>query len=85
MATGLSQDNERFIESQIASGMYSDRAAVLNDAVALLKQRQQLLDSIDEGTKQLQDGDYMEYDDDSLRERFNLLKDRARKRAESDQ
>ena len=83
MATDLSQDNERFIENQIASGSYSDRAAVLNDAVAILMQRQQFLDKLDEAARQLQDGEYTEYDDDSLRERFHQLKDRARKRLES--
>ena len=83
MATDLSQDNERFIENQIANGSYSDRAEVLNDAVALLKQRQLILAKIDEGTRQLRDGEYTEYDDDSLRERFHQLKDRARTRVES--
>ena len=85
MATDLSQDNERFIENQIANGSYGDRAEVLNDAVALLKQRQLILAKIDEGTRQLQDGEYSEYDDDSLRERFHQLKDRARQRIESNQ
>ena len=85
MATDLSQDNEQFIENQIATGGYSDRAELLNDAVALLKQRQLLLDKIDKGSRQLRDGEYAEYDDDSLRERFNQLKDRARKRVEANQ
>lgn len=85
MATDLSQDNERFIENQIASGGYNDRAEVLNDAVALLKQRQLFLDKIDEGARQLRDGEYTEYDDDSLRARFIQLKDRARKRVEANQ
>jgi Arc/MetJ-type ribon-helix-helix transcriptional regulator len=83
MATDLSQDNERFIENQIANGNYSERAEVLNDAVALLRQRQLILAKIDEGTLQLRDGEYSEYDDDSLRARFIQLKDRARKRIES--
>lgn len=84
MATGLSHENERFIENQIANGSYSDRAEVLNDAVTLLKQRHLILAKIDEGTRQLRDGEYTEYDDDSLRERFQQLKDRARERVESD-
>ena len=79
----LSHENERFIEKQIANGSYSDRTEVLNDAVALLQQRQLTLAKIDEGTRQLQDGEYTEYDDDSLRERFQQLKDRARKRLET--
>ena len=85
MPTDLSQDNERFIENQIANGSYGDRAEVLNDAVALLKQRQLILARIDEGTRQLRDGEYTDYDDDSLRERFHQLNDRARKRVESNQ
>jgi Arc/MetJ-type ribon-helix-helix transcriptional regulator len=83
MATDLSQTNERFIDDQIKSGSYTDRTAVLNDAVALLRKRQQFLDRIDEGARQLREGEYIEYDDESLRERFRQLKERARKRIES--
>jgi len=83
MATDLSQENEQFIDDQIANGSYGHRVEVLNDAVALLRQHQGVLAKIDEGTRQLRGGEYTEYDDDTLRARFLELKDRARKRVEA--
>jgi Arc/MetJ-type ribon-helix-helix transcriptional regulator len=55
MSTNLSPENEQFIENVVACGMFEDREQVLESAVALLR-RQQLLEHIDEGTRQLRDG-----------------------------
>jgi Arc/MetJ-type ribon-helix-helix transcriptional regulator len=59
MSTNLSPENEQFIEFAIASGTFHDRGEALDRAVDLLR-RQQLLDRIDEGTRQLRSGEGIE-------------------------
>lgn len=57
MSTDLSPENEQFIKQAIACGVFQDRAQALDEAVALLRRRKELLDQIDEGTRQLRDGE----------------------------
>ena len=83
MSTNLSSDNEAFIVEVIASGSYRDRADVLDAGVAMLRRHQQLLARIDEGRRQLDEGEYVEFDDDGLREFAEQLKQRARSASES--
>ena len=80
MSTEISPENEQFIEKQIASGTFRTRSDVLDAGVELLRMRNELLDRIDEGRRQLDSGQYTEYDDQGLQRRFEELKARARDR-----
>ena len=60
MDIGLSPENEQFIEHVIARGVFPDRAEALDQAVELLRHRQELLDHSDEGTRQLRSGEGIE-------------------------
>jgi Arc/MetJ-type ribon-helix-helix transcriptional regulator len=83
MSTQLSNDSESFIQQQIQLGVYRDRADALEAGVELLRQHKALLDRLDEGRRQLDNGEYVEFDQDGLHEFFEGLKERARRRAES--
>ncbi|MEZ6059362.1 MAG: hypothetical protein R3C19_03265 [Planctomycetaceae bacterium] len=77
MKTEISQLNENFIQTQIANGVFPDRQSALNAAVELLRRRSDVLERIDTGRRQLDAGDFTEYDDDTLRQRLDDLKSRA--------
>lgn len=83
MSTNLSSDSEAFIVEAVARGDYRDRADVLEAGVAMLRRHEQLLAMIDEGRRQLDEGDYVEFDDDGLKEFAEQLKERARRASES--
>jgi Arc/MetJ-type ribon-helix-helix transcriptional regulator len=68
MTIGLSPRNEQFIEQAVARGAFHDRTQALDQAVELLRRRQELLDHIDEGTRQLRGGEGIEiHGEDELR------------------
>lgn len=81
MSTTISPQNEKFLAQQVANGTYRDRGEALDAAVELLRLREQLLERIDEGRRQLDSGDFVEHDDDSLREFFAELKQRTAEHA----
>ena len=60
MSTDLSPQNEQFIEHVIARGDFQDRSEALDQAVELLRRRQELLDHVDAGTAQLRRGEGIE-------------------------
>jgi putative addiction module CopG family antidote len=74
MQVNLSAENARFIEEQVASGAFRSQSEVLDAGVELLRRRQPLLDRLDEARRQLDEGDFTEYDDEGLRRRFDQLK-----------
>lgn len=78
MSTHLSSDNEAFIADVIARGSFRDRDDVLDAGVAMLRRHQELLARIDEGRRQLDEGEYVEFDDDGLMEFKEHLKQIAR-------
>ena len=80
MKSDLSPENEQFIQELLHDGAYGTRADVLDDALRVLKQRRDLLRHIDTGTEQLQNGQYTDYDEESLRELFGRLKAEGRQR-----
>jgi Arc/MetJ-type ribon-helix-helix transcriptional regulator len=57
MSTDLSPQNEQFIEQVLTRGVFHNRTEALDEAVELLRRRQELLDHIDEGTRQLRNGE----------------------------
>lgn len=77
MSIDISPENERFIQNQIASGAYQNRSDAIDAGIELLRRRDELLHRIDRGRRQLNEGDCRDYDDQSLAERFNQLKQRA--------
>ena len=82
MANELSSTSERFIEQQVATGVYRDRTDVIEAAISLLQQQKELLSQLDEGRRQLDEGDYVGFDREQLRVFFEGLKERARNAAE---
>ena len=79
MSTEISPENERFIERQIARGAFRDRGEALDAGIELLRIRDELLERIDRGRDQIEKGEFTEYDDAALGERFEQLKARARR------
>ena len=74
----ISLENERFIQKELAKGAFRTRSEVLNAGVDLLRMREDLLAQIDEARRQLDRGEYAEYDEKGLRNRFGELKARVR-------
>jgi Arc/MetJ-type ribon-helix-helix transcriptional regulator len=83
MAADLSPETESFIQQQIALGVYPDRSTVLEEGIALVRQRDALRCRLAESRRQLDAGEYVEYDEEGLRQLFEGLKARARKRSET--
>jgi Arc/MetJ-type ribon-helix-helix transcriptional regulator len=74
MSIDLSPRNEQFIDQVVARGDFPDRAQAIDQAVELLRRRQELLDHIDEGAKQLLNGEGIELrGDEELRALFNRI------------
>ena len=83
MSNELSSDSESFIQQQVALGVYRNRTDAIEAGVELLRQHKALLDRLDEGRQELDDGEYVEFDGEGLRQFFENLKTRARRRAEA--
>ncbi len=49
MASGISPENEQFIQHELESGIYHERGALLDDAVSLLKRYRDLQREIQAG------------------------------------
>jgi len=74
VSTDLSPQNEQFIQHSLARGVFHDRGEALDEAVELLKRRQELLDHIDRGTQQLRDGEGVEFrGNEQLRTLFDRI------------
>jgi Arc/MetJ-type ribon-helix-helix transcriptional regulator len=76
MSTDPSPENEQFIQYAVACGIFHDRGEVLDQAVALLR-RQRLVQHIEEGTRQLRNGEGIELNgEDELRAFFDEIQER---------
>jgi Arc/MetJ-type ribon-helix-helix transcriptional regulator len=74
MASGLSPENERFLDDAVRSGSFHTRDEALDEAVTLLRDRQAVLQHIDEGTRQIRRGEGIELQgEDELRAFFDEL------------
>jgi Arc/MetJ-type ribon-helix-helix transcriptional regulator len=73
MATELTPDNESFIQQEIAVGAFQTREDAIEAGVALLKKRRELIDRLAESRRQLDEGEYVEFDDEGLRKFFEEL------------
>ena len=79
MTADISPENEQFIQREIQAGVFRTKSDALNAGIALLRYRKELLARVDEGRRQLDGGESRDYDDESLRNRFSELKERARR------
>jgi putative addiction module CopG family antidote len=81
------QDIDLFIAQQIAEGKYRSEEELMINAVRILREvearKQQFAEELRFGFEQLERGEYHEYDETELRNRFEELKNRARCRIES--
>ena len=77
----LSGDSESFIQSEVALGTFRDRTQAIEAGIELLRRQKALLARLDEGRRQLDEGEYVEFDREGLRQFFEGLKDRARLRS----
>jgi Arc/MetJ-type ribon-helix-helix transcriptional regulator len=73
MSSDLSPDTESFIQQEIALGIYQSREDVLEAGVAMLKRRRELMNRLAESRRQLDEGEYFEYDDEGLHQLFEQL------------
>ncbi|MGA2067290.1 MAG: hypothetical protein ABSG86_20130 [Thermoguttaceae bacterium] len=85
MSNDLSPENEQFIQQAVTAGVFPDRRQALDEAVGLLKKRQELLGHIEEGTEQLRNGDFVEYDQEGLRHFFDEVQAQGRARYQATQ
>ena len=74
MSSDLSPKLNELIAQELALGHYSSEEELITEAVHLLSQRDALHEQVQAGTRQLQIGEYTDYDIDSLRNRFTDLK-----------
>jgi putative addiction module CopG family antidote len=74
-----------FVEQQIATGRYQSEEDLVVEAVRVLSRlaarQHEFHDAVREGMEQLARGEFTEYDDQSLGELFDGLKQRAMYRA----
>lgn len=77
MTLDLSPENEKYIADQVAQGTYGSREEALDAGVELLRKRSQLVERLTESRRQLDKGQFTDYDDDSLTARFDELKRRV--------
>ena len=81
MSIDLSPRNEQFIDHVVARGDFHDRAQALDQAVELLRRRQELLDHIDEGARQLRQGEGIElHGEEELQAFFNRIHEEGMQR-----
>jgi predicted transcriptional regulator len=73
MSTGISAENERYLQELVDRGVYRDRAAAIDDALALLKRRDQLRADVRAGIEQADRGEFID-----SQEVFRRLDERAR-------
>jgi predicted transcriptional regulator len=60
MSTEISPESERYLQELVESGLYRDRFAAIDDAVELLKRRNQLRSDVREGIAQADRGELLD-------------------------
>ena len=84
MPDSIPADLNQFVQQEVATGKYQSETEVICHGLRLLREREQrreqLRDDVNRGIEQLDSGEFTEYDDDSLRERFEQIKSEGRKR-----
>ena len=67
MSSHLSPENEQFLEHAVAVGMYHDRSEALDQAVELLRRREQLVRDVNDGIEQLERGEGVPLDIEEIK------------------
>lgn len=81
MSDELRPENERYLAEAISKGGYHDRGEALNQAVDVLRKRDQLINDVNHGIEQLdRDESVQLVDDQELRRFFDEIKSRCRAR-----
>ncbi|HUE69788.1 MAG TPA: hypothetical protein VMP01_02770 [Pirellulaceae bacterium] len=80
MVSDVSPTNEAFLTDAIARGLFKDRRSALDEAVELLRRKQEILNRIEVGTQQLRSGEYRSFDEDGLRAFGEEIKREGRQR-----
>lgn len=83
MSESLSPENEAYVDGQVAGGVFASRDEAIDAGVALLRKREALVTRLKESRRQLDDGQFTDYDDDALAARFEELKAKAAARSQS--
>lgn len=73
MHADLTPDNAEFLENQVATGAFASGGEALNAAVRLLRFRAGVIEKVQRGMKQLDEGDYIEFDEQGLDQFFGEL------------
>ncbi len=58
MSTDISPQNEQYIQQEVARGAFPSRGKALDEAVELLKQRDQWTGEVQAGIDQIERGEY---------------------------
>jgi antitoxin ParD1/3/4 len=74
MELTLTADQEKIVESLVASGSFSDPSEVVNKALQMLKRHEELRREIQIGIDQLDRGEGVEYDECSLDSFRDIIK-----------
>lgn len=77
MANDLSPENEKFIQVQVSTGAFASRDAAIDAGIDLLRKHDGLVNRIQESRRQLDAGEFTEYDEESLKVRFGQLRAKA--------
>lgn len=83
MSESLSRENQAYIDGQVAGGAFASRDEAIDAGIALLRKRDELVARLKESRRQLDNGEFIEHDDDSLAARFEELKAKAAARSQS--
>ncbi len=83
MSVEISAENERYLQQLVDRGIYRDRAAAIDEAVELLKRRDQLRVDIQAGIEQADRGELIAAEDvfRRLEERARQIETKARAQA----
>lgn len=83
MSVEISAENERYLQQLVDRGVYRDRAAAIDEAVELLKRRDQLRVDIQAGIEQADRGELIAAEDvfRRLEERARQIETKARAQA----
>jgi len=85
MSADISPENELFIQQAIRDGYFQTRAQALEEAVELLKRRVELRRQIDEGIRQLDNGEGIElHGEEELHAFFEEIKAEGRRRYDAE-
>lgn len=79
----LSPENQAYIDGRVADGAFASRDEAIDASVALLRKRDELVARLRESRRQLDNGEFTEYDDESLARRFEQLRAKASSQSDS--